>query len=314
VQKVLEQAGAASPESRGLIGNPLLLVALLLESTVVVDEATFMVALTVAAAHDVVEAIRRRTKVKKICMPLLHECLDTVWQNGKRKECERCKERPATSKYTRQNHSMMLCAACLDRMAVQDALEDRLRHIVDLEDREQYDEALACLDEILEANRHLDHEKWLARNIARDRATILRDAGRYAEAEQACKAWADIGITDVWGRWMYGSVTADVLDALGRPQEGLAVLDEALSHRDPEHVGIAWDYLRDLAKLSEKLGQPVDPKFRSLAQETAERNGVEMPKHESLGEAILDLAKTIVKTNRARRGEEEPDEDDDNEV
>jgi hypothetical protein len=65
VQKLLQQAGAVSPESRGLIGNPLLLVLVLLESTVVVDEATFMVALTVAAAHDVIEAVTRRREIER---------------------------------------------------------------------------------------------------------------------------------------------------------------------------------------------------------------------------------------------------------
>jgi hypothetical protein len=76
--------------------------------------------------------------------------------------CERCQEQPATAKYTRANISDMLCATCLDRMEVQDAIEDRLQHMDDLERRKQYDEALACLDEILEANRHRDHENgWL---------------------------------------------------------------------------------------------------------------------------------------------------------
>jgi hypothetical protein len=36
-----------------------------LESTVVVDEATFMVALTVAAAHDVIEAVTRRREIER---------------------------------------------------------------------------------------------------------------------------------------------------------------------------------------------------------------------------------------------------------
>src|SRR5262249_47766348 len=119
--------------------------------------------------------------------------------------CERCKQRPATVKYTRANLDMIVCTTCLDRMAVQDALEDRFRHILDLESHEQYDEAFACLDEILEANRHRDHEQWLARSIAMHRAVILLHAGRYVEAEQACKAWAELGFEDVEARWLYGS-------------------------------------------------------------------------------------------------------------
>lgn len=222
--------------------------------------------------------------------------------------CERCKKRPATARYThattKEVISEMACATCFDWLVVYNALHDRFSHIVDLEFREQYDEALACLDEILEANRHRDHERWLALHIAMHRAYILFDAGRYMEAEQACNAWAELGITDVGERWMHGALTADVLDALGRPREGLAVLEEALRHRDPKDVPGAWGRLRDLARLSKKLGQPVDPTWRSLAEETAAANGVEMPERESLGEAILALAVAI-------GGEKQLDDDDD---
>jgi hypothetical protein len=99
VQKVLEQAGTVSPESRGLIGNPLLLVALLLESTVVVDEATFMVALSVAAAHDVVEAIKRRNRRRDKCHGMFVTCQDdrpsscTRIIQGRTTLCEICRER-----------------------------------------------------------------------------------------------------------------------------------------------------------------------------------------------------------------------------
>jgi tetratricopeptide (TPR) repeat protein len=224
--------------------------------------------------------------------------------------CERCKQRPATEKFTRDNTSEMLCAACFDWTTVYHALHDASLHFLDLEDREQYDEALACLDEILEANRHRDHEKWLARSIARERASIFFNAGRYAEAEKACEAWVALGIHDAGDRWMYGGMLAKTLDAQGRTREAVAALEDALSYRDPKDTPAAYNYLWRLAELSAKIGQPVDPKFRSLAEETAERNGVEMPQHESLGKAILDLADTIPRALRKRRGEPEPSDDD----
>jgi tetratricopeptide (TPR) repeat protein len=198
----------------------------------------------------------------------------------------------------------MLCTICFDRLTMETAFNDAMSHFHDLRRNEQYDEALACLDELLEANRHRDPEKWLARNIAMHRANILLDAGRHAEAEQACQAWAELGFDKIWGRWYHGSVMAETLDALGRTREGLAALEDALSYSDPKDVPSAWLYLRDLAELSEKLGQPVDPKWRGLAEETAAWHGVEMPKHESLGKAILELAEAI-------RGKEGLDDDDD---
>jgi tetratricopeptide (TPR) repeat protein len=209
--------------------------------------------------------------------------------------CALCKEQAATTKYTHPHTGWIgaLCAICFDRLTVQVAYYDTISRAHALRRNEQYDDALACLDELMEANRRRDPEKWLARLIAMHRADILIDAGRYAEAEHACHAWAELGFGEIWGRWHHGSVMAEALDALGRTREGLAVLEDALTHPDPEQVPSAWLYLRDLAELSEKLGRPVDPKFRSLAEETAACHGVEVPERDSLGEAILALAEII---------------------
>ena len=233
--------------------------------------------------------------------------------NDQPQPCWLCKERTATVKYTHRSGTLteMVCATCLDRLEVEEVLEYKIIDITELERREQYDEALACLEEILEANRHRDHDKWLVRTIARHRWSILFDAGRDAEAEKASEAWAQLGFADVWDRWMHGDATAQTLDALGRPGEALAVLEDALSYRDPKHLPSARILLATLAEISEKLGQPVDPKWRRLAQEVAECYGVEMPKHESLGKAILELAETIRKKERMRRGEGESSDDDD---
>jgi tetratricopeptide (TPR) repeat protein len=204
--------------------------------------------------------------------------------------CWFCEKRPATEKYTRKTINEMVCVTCLDRMLVQDALEDRFLHIIGLSRDERYDEALACLDEILEANRHRDHDKWLARSIARDRTCILFDAGRYEEAERACEAWAQLGLDDVGERWFHGAENARILDALGRPREALAALEDALTYRDPKDLPGARGPLVLLVELSEKLGQPIDPKWRSLAEALARRYRTELPVADSLGKAILELA------------------------
>ena len=162
--------------------------------------------------------------------------------------CSSCDQRPATETYTRATTTEVICervcASCLDRLEVQEGFEHKCRDVViPLEMNGQYDEAIACLDAFLEANRHRDRDRWLARSIARDRAMILLYAGRYVEAERACEAWAGLGFADVGERWMHGSVTAETLDELGKPREGLAVLEDALSYRDPKHVPGAWGHL-----------------------------------------------------------------------
>jgi len=184
---------------------------------------------------------------------------------------------------------MMVCATCLDRLEVQEAYDYKSLDIINLEENERYDEALACLDAFLEANRHRDHDRWLARSIARNRASILFDAGRYAEAEQACEAWAQLGFGDGWDRWMHGFEKAQTLDALGRPREAVAALEDALRYRDPKNLPAVMIPLVALVALSEKLGQPVDPKWRSLAEAVAKRYRAELPAADSLGKAILEL-------------------------
>jgi tetratricopeptide (TPR) repeat protein len=187
----------------------------------------------------------------------------------------------------------MVCATCLEKNRARDALEDRLIYITDLECDGQYDAALACLDEILEANGPYDHDLWLARSIAMHRSGTLFSAGRYAEAEKACEAWAQLGFQDVWRRWMHGFRKAETLDALGRPREALEALEDALSHQEPREIPSAGHMLVAVAELSEKLGQPVDPKWRSLTEAWAKHHGVEMPVDDSLGKAIVEVNKII---------------------
>lgn len=213
--------------------------------------------------------------------------------------CLICKNNDATAPYTLSGDSVMVCATCLTRLTVREALESRLIHILTLEDSGQYDEALACLDAIWEANRDRDDDHWLARGIAMHRCAILFSAGRYAENERACADWAKLGFKDVHDRWMYSFEAARTLDALGRPREGLAVVEDALRYRDPKYLPSVTLLLVPLAELSAKLGQPVDEKWRSIAKALAKRYRTELPIRDSLGEAILEL-KEMTRTLRPK--------------
>jgi len=177
-------------------------------------------------------------------------------------------------------------------MDVRHALDDRLIHIVTLEMERKYDEALACLDDILEANRPRDHDQWLARSIAMHRCNILADARRYAEAEKACEAWAQLGFMDVSRRWMHANTKAKVLDAQGRTREALALLEEAVGYQSNRDLPSARLVLGPLVEISKKMDQPVTPKARPLAEAYAWVYGIEMPVADSLGKAIQALVQT----------------------
>lgn len=210
--------------------------------------------------------------------------------NDEHQVCANCGTRPAIKSYSRAALTEELCDTCFDRWSAQDALEDKLLHLIALGRDRKYDEALACLDEILESNRDRDHDGWLARSIANHRVLILLDAGRHAQAEQACEAWAELGFSDVSERWMHALGTAHAMEALGRDREGVAALEDALGHQDPRYLPSAPGLLAELARLSDKLGQPVDPRWRHLAEAVADEYGVEMPARESFGQALLALA------------------------
>jgi len=225
--------------------------------------------------------------------------------------CSFCKERPAVERYTRKTIDAMLCERCLDRMAVQDALDDSFLHIVELERNERYDEALACMDSILEENRHRDHDHWLARSVASHRALVLWQAGRLEEAEKACDAWAELGFADLWGRNQHASQKALILEELGRHAEGVTLLEDALSYRDPKYLPDARHLLAKLAELSEKLGQPVDPKWRRLAEKVARRFRTELPIRDTLGESLIALREITLDVEPKRPHEWKQDEADD---
>lgn len=86
--RLFPQAVAVSPESRGLIGNPLLIaVAVLIEmvpATVVVDEATFMVAVILSGTEEAIEARKRRNRRREKCLGMFETC-----QNDRPSLCTR---------------------------------------------------------------------------------------------------------------------------------------------------------------------------------------------------------------------------------
>jgi hypothetical protein len=98
-RSVLRQldAGPVSPQSRGVMGNALVAVAVELAPIVIIAAGvTFVVAVSFHLADEAIEAISRR-KLEKMCYPPLYECLENPkqpeWNRenfGNRKACEAC--------------------------------------------------------------------------------------------------------------------------------------------------------------------------------------------------------------------------------
>ena len=88
-----------SSESRGYMGDVTILggAVNLLPIVIVAAGVTILVAITVHAADDLVEAIKRRRKVEKMCAQLRDQCLSSPWQPewnretfGDKKDCLAC--------------------------------------------------------------------------------------------------------------------------------------------------------------------------------------------------------------------------------
>jgi tetratricopeptide (TPR) repeat protein len=204
--------------------------------------------------------------------------------------CARCMERPAVKQYVHGTMSEMVCSPCFDTQTLQDMYGDQVLAILAMRRRRRYDKTLAHLDAILETNRDRDHNGYLARRIAYDRAMTLHIANRYTEALEAFHAAEKLGFDDVSLRWMNAHGAALTLEALGRDREAVTVLEEALGHQDPRYLPSARWVLMELVRLSEKAGQAVDPRWLRVAEAVAECYGVDMPVRDSPGEAILALA------------------------
>jgi tetratricopeptide (TPR) repeat protein len=208
------------------------------------------------------------------------------------RKCEFCGKQ-AIGEYTYKRATWFVCATHSDQQKAQEAFYDQYIQIIELGEEGKYDEALACLNAILEANRHLDHDLWLARAVASERASLLYDAGRYEESLQARNEKAQLGFEDGCARWVHSSGVADALSALGRDREALAAVEDALGYEDPKNISSALGSLVRLARLSEKLGQPVDPKWLGLSEAVAKYHGIDMPAHDSLAKAILALKEKV---------------------
>ncbi|MRG92511.1 hypothetical protein GF068_11310 [Polyangium spumosum] len=222
----------------------------------------------------------------------MHEPNDEPSAGDEPELCWSCRENEATDPFAyRGGPITLVCARCLEWLRLRDELEQVCSRSLELTELGRFDEALACLDAFSKKSDHCDPSREFARGCARYRAMILCDAGRYAEAEQACEAWAQLGFRSAWERREHGLEKARVLVALGRPREALAAIEEALGHRDTYLLDIG-EPLVALVELSGELGQPVDPKWRGLAAAVSEAYGIEMPAHDSLEKIMLALAET----------------------
>jgi tetratricopeptide (TPR) repeat protein len=224
--------------------------------------------------------------------------------------CRRCGKRPASTTFTNRTGawSERACEFCFDRFALEDAMGWGIVDASPLVEAERWDDILAWLDELLAANRHRDHDGWLARSVASHRELTLWQAGRFEEALAACDVVDQLGFEDDWYRYAAGSSRASVLESLGRHAEALAVFEEASRYHDPRAFQSLGHLMVRAVEYSANASQPVNESWREVAQNVATHYGVEFPVRPTLAESITELFAAI--KPKLQSGMPELDEDE----
>lgn len=207
--------------------------------------------------------------------------------------CWLCGRVPSEVAYRSGESERRVCRPCLDRLTVQDAYEGQLIHLDALEKAGRTDDALACLDAILESNRERDHDGWLARSIASHRALTFSLAGRHSDAERALHDRAKLGFADAWDRYEHGLAKSRTLEALHRDDDAAAALTEALEHEDARYYPTAIALMSRLAALLEKLGRPMPAGWMNRAHAAAAHHGIQVPTGDSPAQILSTLLRAL---------------------
>jgi len=205
--------------------------------------------------------------------------------------CWRCKRQPASATYMDRTGkwSEQVCDKCLDRLQIQEAMEWGIVETFPLEKEERYDEILSWLDTFEAANRHRDHDGWLARSVAAHRGLVLWQAERYEDALLACNVVEQLGFENVTDRWALGVARARNYEEMEKHAEALAAFEAEFRHQDSRYVSAARYFMRSLVEFSANAGKPVDESWRPVVQNIADEYEVEFPVRPTLAESIVAL-------------------------
>lgn len=224
--------------------------------------------------------------------------------------CWFCKKRPPVVAYTHRRdlkkEAHQVCALCSDHLQLQDDFDEEVSAHFSLIYDEHYDEYLALIDAFEAANRHRDHDGWLARRIASSRQHVLWEAERYEESLAASDVVEQLGFEQVWNRWIAAHGRSLALEGLGRHEEALAMYEAAFRHQEPKFLVAAFESMTPLVKFSANAGKPVNESWRPLIQAIAAEWNVEFPVRPTLAESITELFEVI--RSRFTSGQPEPDE------
>jgi hypothetical protein len=188
---------------------------------------------------------------------------------------------------------MDICERCLDRYEIQDAYEARLPEIASFIDKQDYENALAVLDQLQIAEGARDHEGWLQNSILADRALILGRQGRWNEALDIYRLRAKRGFQDDSEYLVHQLAVADLLDQADKPAAAVQELELGLNAAQGNSISTALNLFVLYAGIAAREGWDIPTSYRPLLEQTLQRWGI------TIDQALLDQASLVAAIDAA---------------
>ncbi len=135
-----------------------------------------------------------------------------------------------------------------------------IKKVERMTDDQQFEEALGCLDEAIEAHKSSSELPWLRCTVTALRATVLCMAGRYNESLGAWQDRAFMGLRSSSDAYEVALGRSTCYIKMGRPREAIKILEITLDRADPSH-------LTAIRSLIEKLGEAYWATHRPLPEQ-----------------------------------------------
>lgn len=166
-----------------------------------------------------------------------------------------------------------LCQRCHEQAQAYSAMDGVLMATAELMD-ERPDEALLLLRRVHDEHRHHDHDGSLTRRILSHSAFILADHGRYAEALEELDAIPASSFHTPEERADHARERARIVHLLGRSDEAIDELENALKHRHELHPASVLRLLIAYAEVASSGGSLVPVQMEPILREVVQSLGI----------------------------------------
>ena len=216
--------------------------------------------------------------------------------------CEGC-ESLALRIYESFGRTLNVCERCLARLELQDAWEERLPFILELEAVGHFDAAFVEADNMEQIYRARDQEGWLRGQVAAFKAQVLAAQGHTNEALVLLRQRANDGIRENSDFLVNQLAIANLYTELSKPEEAISALRTGLDFADGNGIPTALSLLGRYASLASKIKIGVSTDYLPLFQTVLNWWGIDLGQPValddfSLGEAVLVAVATEREANK----------------